>query len=115
LKEFDGLNAKVISLDSLDKEASADRTKSFHIKGSAFTSSSFTEILYLDSDSIPTRSPEFLFDSKEFKEFGAVFWGDFWKDTKENAIWRVIGIQCRDEWTMESGQVLIDKSRHLDA
>ncbi|GAA5960708.1 hypothetical protein JCM3765_007298 [Sporobolomyces pararoseus] len=115
IAEFTGLNARVISLSSLDKEAAADRTKSFHIKGSAFTSSSFTEILYLDSDSIPTRSPEFSFDSKEFKEYGAVFWGDFWKDTKENGIWRVLGIQCRDEWTMESGQVLIDKSRHLDA
>lgn len=113
--EFDTLNAKVISLASLDKEASSGRTKSFHIKGSAFTASSFTELLYLDSDSIPTRSPEFLFDSREFKDFGAVFWGDYWKDTKENAIWRILGVQCRDEWTMESGQVVIDKSRHLDA
>ncbi|GAA5916742.1 uncharacterized protein JCM6883_000015 [Sporobolomyces salmoneus] len=114
-REFVSLDAKLISLESLDKEPTSGRTKSFHIKGSAFTSSSFTEILYLDSDSIPTRSPEFLFDSKEFKKFGAVFWPDFWKDGKENAIWRILGIQCRDEWSMESGQVLIDKTRHLDA
>ncbi|GAA6010782.1 hypothetical protein JCM11491_002943 [Sporobolomyces phaffii] len=115
LSEFAGLNAKPIALSSLDKQASGERTKSFHIKGSAFTSSSFDQVLYLDSDSVPTRSPEFLFDSREFREYGAVFWADYWKDTRENAIWRILGVQCRDEWTMESGQVLIDKARHLDA
>ena len=38
----------------------------------------------LDSDNIPVRDPAFLFDSFEFKELGAVFWPDYWKDQPEN-------------------------------
>jgi len=61
-----------------------------------------------------TRNPEFLFESPEFKEMGAVFWMDYWRDTSENGVWRLIGVQCRDERGMESGQVLIDKTKHMD-
>ncbi|GAA5928911.1 uncharacterized protein JCM15063_004005 [Sporobolomyces koalae] len=115
LAEFARLGATSIPLESISKDSGSGLTKQFHIKGLALTASSFSQILYLDSDSIPARSPEFLFDSIEFQEYGAVFWNDYWKDTAENAIWRILGIQCRDEWTMESGQVLIDKRKHSDA
>lgn len=30
-------------------------------------------------------------------------------------MWQIIGVQCRNEWEMEAGQLLIDKSKHLDA
>ena len=30
-------------------------------------------------------------------------------------IWGIIGTQCRDEWEMEAGQIMIDKRRHMDA
>jgi len=46
---------------------------------------------------------------------GVVFWMDYWRDTGQNGIWRLLGIQCRDEMGMESGQVLIDKKWHMDA
>ncbi|GAA5887485.1 hypothetical protein JCM16303_003433 [Sporobolomyces ruberrimus] len=115
LEEFTLLNALVIPLTNLSKSPAGGPTKQFHIKGLSLTSSSFTQLLYLDSDSLPTRSPETLFDSKEFQTFGVVLWNDFWKDSRENGIWRVLGIQCRDELSVESGQVLVDKARHMDA
>lgn len=31
-----------------------------------------------------------------------------------NAVWAILGIQCRDEWTTEAGQILVDKSKHMD-
>ena len=31
------------------------------------------------------------------------------------AIWSILGVQCRDEFTIEAGQVLLRKSDHLDA
>ncbi|GAA5881197.1 hypothetical protein JCM1840_001282 [Sporobolomyces johnsonii] len=115
LEEFSLLNASVISLETLSKDPSPGRTKSFHVKGAAIVESSFDEVLYLDSDSLPVRSIDGLFDSREFRQMGAVFWPDFWKDQPENAIWSILGVQCRDEWTMEAGQILIRKSEHLDA
>lgn len=32
----------------------------------------------------------------------------------DNPIWALIGVPCRDEWEQEAGQILIDKSLHLD-
>ncbi|GAA5949842.1 hypothetical protein JCM21900_004220 [Sporobolomyces salmonicolor] len=115
LEEFNALNASVISLETLSKDPSPGRTKSFHVKGAAIVESHFDEVLYLDSDSLPVRSIDGLFDSREFRQMGAVFWPDFWKDQPENAIWSILGVQCRDEWTMEAGQILVRKSQHLDA
>ncbi|KWU45631.1 hypothetical protein RHOSPDRAFT_32939 [Rhodotorula sp. JG-1b] len=116
LAEFATLDAHVSSLTALDK-AGGGRTKSFHLKGAALVEATkrFDEVLMLDSDNIPVRDPAFLFDSVEFKEMGAVFWPDYWKDQPENAIWSILGVQCRDEFTIEAGQVLLRKSDHLDA
>jgi Mannosyltransferase putative len=50
----------------------------FQIKAAAIINSQFQKVLYLDSDNIPTRNPEYLFHSKEFEETGALFWPDFW-------------------------------------
>lgn len=109
------LNAIARTVEHIDKQASFTRTKSFHIKGAALVQASFDELLYLDSDSLPVRDVEDLFDGKGYKAMGALFWGDYWKDSAENGIWSVLGVQCRDEWTFEAGQFVIDKRRHLDA
>lgn len=50
----------------------------FQIKAAAVINSSFKEILYLDSDNLPAQDPTFLFETKEFKNTGALFWPDFW-------------------------------------
>lgn len=83
--EFASLGARVTSLEALDK-AGGGRTKSFHLKGGALVAATkrFDEVLMLDSDNIPVRDPAFLFNSVEFRELGAVFWPDYWKDQPEN-------------------------------
>ena len=55
-----------------------------------------------------------IFDAPGFKRLGAFFWPDYWKTVAHNPVWQIIGVQCRDEWEQEAGQMLIDKSRHLD-
>lgn len=94
-------------------EADEKRVKNFHIKGDALRWNSFAEFLYLDSDSLPARDVTPLFDA--LAKDGALFWPDFWKDVARNGIWSILGVQCRDEWTMEAGQILISKREHLDA
>jgi alpha 1,2-mannosyltransferase len=42
--------------------------------------SSFSEVLYLDSDNILLADPTFLFDHPIYREHGVVFWPDITKD-----------------------------------
>ncbi|WVQ71378.1 hypothetical protein IAR50_000909 [Cryptococcus sp. DSM 104548] len=86
--------------------------KNWHIKGAALVDSSFREIIYLDSDNTPIRSPVHLFDAPIYTSSGrAAFWPDLTKDHPHNAIWRLVGDTCSQElFTFESGQIVIDKA-----
>ncbi|EFP86879.1 hypothetical protein PGT21_029178 [Puccinia graminis f. sp. tritici] len=99
-------------------EKDVHRNKNFHIKASALVASSFREPLYLDSDNLPAvlepGTIESLWESKGYKKLGALFWPDYWKTHADVPVWLLIGTQCRDEWEQEAGQMLIDKSKHLD-
>ena len=104
------LGATVHETTGLAKDPGA--WKNFQIKGLAITSSTFRELVYLDSDNIPLRDPSKLFDSARYleRDAKAAFWPDLSKDHVDNAIWRIIGDECSlDDWTFESGQIVIDK------
>ncbi|KAI7879378.1 hypothetical protein K492DRAFT_178835 [Lichtheimia hyalospora FSU 10163] len=85
--------------------------KQFQIKAAAIINSRFQEVLYLDSDNSPAINPTFLFDTKGYRETGALFWPDFWKTHTENSIFDILQVPCKDEWEQESGQMVIDKKR----
>ncbi|KAI8989400.1 mannosyltransferase putative-domain-containing protein [Pilobolus umbonatus] len=87
-------------------------SKQFQIKAAAIINSDFQHVLYLDSDNVPTRDPTYLFESREYMEYGAIFWPDFWKTDPENKIFRILEVECEDEWEQESGQIVVDKHRH---
>lgn len=102
LDELATLGAVVRVAEGLDKQESALRTKSFHIKGSALLQSSFVrsincpcrprlivttaqdQLLYLDSDSMATKDVTPLFDAPGYLELGVMLWSDFWKDSPQN-------------------------------
>lgn len=109
-QEIEKLGSKIIEVRDTTKIAGA--WKNFQIKALAMLQSSFTELVYLDSDNTPLRPLEGLFDSATYKDNGrAAFWPDISKDYAGNAVWRVIGDTCSlDEWTFESGQIVIDKT-----
>lgn len=56
-----------------------DAGRLFIAKGAAIYLSSFEKVLFLDADNFPAQDPTFLFDCKQFKTTGALFWKDFWK------------------------------------
>lgn len=68
------------------------------------------EVLFLDSDNIPGRDPTPLFQTKAFQETGSLFWKDLWKTSALNPIWKVLDVDCVDEFEQESGQLLIKRS-----
>jgi hypothetical protein len=86
--------------------------KMLEIKGGAMLFTKFDQFIYLDSDNLPLKDPSFLFETKAFKSTGALFWKDFWKTDANNPIWKIMGIQCENEYEQESGQLVVDKSRY---
>ena len=89
----------------------------FQYKLAAMFFSSFQEVLYLDSDSIPVINPDAVFDSKAFQETGAVLWPDYWRSTESPWTSYITGASDRQseeipkKRTVDSGQMLWDKKR----
>lgn len=81
----------------------------WELKSYAILHSQFREVLLLDCDNVPTRNPEFLFNSPEYRDAGAVFWPDYRRLSRKRPIWKICGVEYRDEPEVESGQMLINK------
>lgn len=82
--------------------------------------SSFEQFLFLDADNQPVKNPDTIFDTKSFKDNGAILWPDYWDHTGAPLLPYVVGLtdEASDMWlkkgtrTVESGQIVWDKSRH---
>ena len=80
--------------------------------------SSFTEVLFLDSDNLPLINPDSIFDSSVYKKTGAVLWPDYWK-TSESPFTPFITGETEEPsenaiafQTVDSGMMLWNKQRH---
>ena len=73
--------------------------------------SSFEEIIFIDADNVAIVDPSFLFETPQYQETGACFWPDFGRLGRGRDIWKICGIEYRDEPEFESGQVVLDKRR----
>jgi ADP-heptose:LPS heptosyltransferase len=71
----------------------------------------FKEVLLLDADNMPVRNPEYLFESREFQDTGAVFWPDIPRREPPKKVWELCGIKYRRDRNFESGQILVDKEK----
>lgn len=89
----------------------ARRLGGWELKCYALLHSRFAEVLLLDADNCPVRDPSFLFEAAEYRGEGAVFWPDFWRFTREQAVWAAAGLEPREAWQFESGQMVVDKAR----
>ncbi|KAL4106660.1 hypothetical protein PRIC1_004707 [Phytophthora ramorum] len=95
------------------------RAKSFLSKVFAIYNSHFDRVLFLDADNVPVRDPAFLFESSQFETDGAVFWPDFWHPRRtlfnlhaRSMLWELVDTPYVDMFEQESGQLLVDRSRH---
>lgn len=57
----------------------------------------YREVLYLDSDNVPTRDPTYMFSAPSYLRTRAFFFYDFWKTAAQNPVWAILGVRCRDE------------------
>jgi len=77
----------------------------------AIVLSKFEEVLFIDADNVPVKDPTYLFDAPEYKKTGAVFWPDRVRHGPDSALWRIFGVDYRDEPQHETGQILINKRK----
>lgn len=84
----------------------------FSLKTAAVLNAKFAEVLLLDSDSLPLRRPDDLFDSDLYSEYGTIFWSDLTRTRPVNTIWAITNTFClEDEYEIDSGQLMVDKRR----
>ncbi len=109
------LGAEVV--DALPRIAAAGMPirDGWQLKPFALQHSRFEQVLMLDADQVPVRDPAEVFDWPEYSDRGAVFWPDIVELRENNPVWEALGLTPRRAISFESGQVLVDKSRHWHA
>lgn len=87
----------------------------WQLKPYAIKWSQFREVLYLDADQVPARDPTEVFAWPQYKEAGAVFWPDIIDLRDDNPIWTICKLPPRRAVSIESGQLLVNKSNHWES
>lgn len=121
------LNAKCVVLSHIlaksyittgNKEGAQLKTTHYQLKAMALLVSSFSEVLMLDSDSIPLVDPLLhIFDTEPYKTEGMILWPDLWASTESPKFWKIAG---REDFpkdlastSSEAGQIVVNKATHL--
>jgi alpha 1,2-mannosyltransferase len=86
----------------------------YFLKAVVLAVSSFKEVLFLDADNVPVADPTGLFHAEEYERTGALFWRDFWDPSWAPDAPAVLNISSErmPSYTIDSGQMLVDKSRY---
>ena len=88
--------------------------RNYHLKLAALLASSFQEVLYMDDDNYLMQDPIILFESMEYLMTGMLLWKDVWKTNPKNPVFEIFGVECREGFENESGQLLINKDIHYE-
>jgi ADP-heptose:LPS heptosyltransferase len=105
------LGVECVDASTIRRQHPVRRLGFWEIKPYAILYCRFREVLLLDADNLPVRDPTFLFDSQAFRNCGALFWPDFGRSKKAEAIWKSCRLEVPAEPEFESGQIIVDKRR----
>lgn len=109
--EIESLGVICIDATQVPTPFEVHKLRGYGVKPFALLHTKFKEVLLLDADNVPIVNPEYLFDTHQFKDAGAIFWPDYGRYSEEHQIWELTGVEYRDEPEFESGQILIDKEK----
>jgi hypothetical protein len=107
----ESLGAECVNAQKIRELYPARILNGWELKPYAIIHSPFKEVLFLDADNVPVVKPDFLFETPEFQETGAIFWPDFNRLGPEREIWEICGVPYADEPEFETGQIVIDKEK----
>jgi hypothetical protein len=105
-----------VNAQQVGRDQGISRLPGWAIKPFAILHSRFREVLYLDSDSLPTRDPAYLFRDSSYMKTGSLFWTDRYRgrssaySTVHPRAWAAMNVAYRDEPECESGQLIVDKA-----
>lgn len=85
--------------------------RNYQLKIEAIMASSFEEVLFLDSDNLPTLDPTFLFSEPSFRSSSALFFQNIRRPAPDNPIWSITNLPWRFSWELETGQLVVSKPR----
>ncbi|HUD46726.1 MAG TPA: glycosyltransferase family 9 protein [Candidatus Baltobacteraceae bacterium] len=107
------LGVECVDATKVRRKFPARILQGWELKPYALLHSPYREVLLMDADNVAVMNPEFLFDTPEFRDTGAIFWPDFIRGTgkKARTIWRSFGMRIPDELEFESGQIVLNKER----
>ncbi|KAL8715466.1 MAG: hypothetical protein Q9220_000800 [cf. Caloplaca sp. 1 TL-2023] len=89
----------------------------YQLKAPIMLLSSFAEVLFLDSDSIPVFNPDHIFHVLSYVETGVILWPDYWKATESPYTPFITGRSFERATTVpqiqtvDSGQMLWNKQQ----
>jgi alpha 1,2-mannosyltransferase len=114
------MNAKCIVLTDIMRSPNSTyepekKLERFQFKLFSMLFSSFDNVLWLDTDSVPLHDPSPLFESEPFLATGMLTWPDLWTTTVSPAYYiiadsNVTSVSSRA--STESGQLLVSKRTH---
>jgi alpha 1,2-mannosyltransferase len=109
-------NVKCIDLGNVNSN-NAKANGGWQNKINAIINCSFDEVLFLDADNFVWRNPEYLFDCEQYKETGAILWKDIsdWRKDQNKALEKYFGCIPTTKECCESGQLLFNKNKCMDA
>lgn len=108
LSRFD---VEIVDAFEMTRFYPAARLAGWELKPYAMMNCRFREVLLIDADNAPVRDPTFLFEAPQYKLAGALFWPDVVRIGRDNPIWSLTGLEPWRGSSLESGQIVIDKSR----
>ncbi len=110
-KLVEPLGVTCINAREVQKEYPVRTLNGWELKPYAIIHSRFKEVMLLDADNTSTNNPEYLFDTPEMKEHGAIFWPDYGRLPSFRSIWFICNVKYQDEPEFETGQIVVDKSK----
>ncbi len=122
---FEHLNVRWVNADRVAQlHPTRKPLNGWDLKAYATLYSPFAEVIALDADSFPVRNLEFLFDTREYMETGALLWADPFTWLNPAAWEKFTGLPDLETTfpskprrakcgfvEVESGQMVFDKSR----
>jgi Mannosyltransferase putative/Glycosyltransferase family 9 (heptosyltransferase) len=108
-----GLGVKCVNAREVGGKRPARINGGWELKPYALLHSRFREVLFLDADNVVVVNPELLFETREYRATGAIFWPDYerGRNMKAMPIWRSCGLGQPKETEFETGQIVVDKQR----
>lgn len=107
------LRASIRSFGEVSSALDQPNFKGFKAKVAAVLFSRFQHVVWIDADNVPVTNVGELLQTREYADYGAIFWKDFWLHSGAPDLWRITRISesSRPSNAHESGQMAIDKQQ----